>query len=81
MNILSLLKHYVEKLEQSGKIYKKDGATWFKSSDYGATWERIYDLTWVNLSPDMTYGTGNRDNDFEILKTLINEDIDNNESI
>ena len=50
-----------------------------KSSDYGATWERIYDLTWVNLSPDMTYGTGNKENDFECLKVLINEDIDNNE--
>ena len=50
-----------------------------KSSDYGATWERIYDLTWVNLSPDMTYGTTNRENDFECLKMLINEDIDNNE--
>ena len=43
-----------------------------KSSDYGATWERVYDMTWVNLSPDMTYGTGNRENDFECLKVLIN---------
>ena len=50
-----------------------------KSSDYGATWERVYDMTWVNLSPDMNYGTGNRENDFECLKVLINEDIDNNE--
>ena len=50
-----------------------------KSTDMGATWERIYDLTWVNLSPDMTYGTGNKENNFEKLQVLINEDIDNNE--
>ena len=50
-----------------------------KSSDYGKTWERIYDLTWVNLSPDMSYGTGNNENDYEILRKLINEDIDNND--
>ena len=50
-----------------------------KSSDYGETWERIYDLTWVNLSPDMTYGTANNENDYQVLRRLINEDIDNNE--
>ena len=50
-----------------------------KSSDYGETWERIYDLTWVNLSPDMKYGTANVENDYAVLKRLINEDIDNNE--
>ena len=49
-----------------------------KSSNYGKTWERIYDLTWINLSPDMTYGTANNENDYENLKILINEDIDNN---
>jgi len=45
-----------------------------KSIDKGKTWERIYDLTWVNLSPDGNYGSKNSK---ENLKLLINEDINN----
>ena len=39
-----------------------------KSSDYGETWERIYDLTWVNPESN---------NSKENLQKLINEDADN----
>ena len=31
----------VNKLKQSGKIYQKDGADWFKSSDYGDDQDRV----------------------------------------
>jgi hypothetical protein len=50
-----------------------------KSTDLGKTWERIYDLTWVNLAPDKSNGTGNNANNYENLKVLINEDINNTE--
>lgn len=62
--------------EQQDKRMNYGGC--IKSTDLGRTWERIYDLTWINLSPDMSYGTANRENDFENLKLLANEDIDNN---
>ena len=35
------VKHYIDKLVESGKIYEKDGATWFKSSDYGDDADRV----------------------------------------
>lgn len=35
------VKYYVDKLTKSGKIYEKDGATWFKSSDYGDDQDRV----------------------------------------
>lgn len=31
----------VQKLRDSGKIYEKEGAVWFKSSDYGDDQDRV----------------------------------------
>ena len=52
------VKHYVEKLTQSGKIYEKDGATWFKSSDYGDDQDRVIkkvDGSNTYLTADIAY--------------------------
>lgn len=50
--------HYVDKLTQSGKIYEKDGATWFKSSDYGDDQDRVIkkvDGSNTYLTADIAY--------------------------
>ncbi|MBP3821073.1 arginine--tRNA ligase [bacterium] len=50
--------HYVNKLAQSGKIYEKDGATWFKSSDYGDDQDRVIkkvDGSNTYLTADIAY--------------------------
>ena len=49
---------YVEKLTKSGKIYEKDGATWFKSSDYGDDQDRVIkkaDGSNTYLTADIAY--------------------------
>ena len=50
--------HYVDKLTNSGKIYEKDGATWFKSSDYGDDQDRVIkkvDGSNTYLTADIAY--------------------------
>lgn len=50
--------HYVKKLVDSGKIYEKDGATWFKSSDYGDDQDRVIkkvDGSNTYLTADIAY--------------------------
>ncbi len=52
------VKHYVDKLTQSGKIYEKDGATWFRSSDYGDDQDRVIkkvDGSNTYLTADIAY--------------------------
>lgn len=48
----------VNKLRQSGKIYEKDGAEWFKSSDYGDDQDRVIkkaDGSNTYLTADIAY--------------------------
>lgn len=48
----------VQKLKDSGKIYKKDGADWFKSSDYGDDQDRVIkkaDGSNTYLTADIAY--------------------------
>ncbi len=50
--------HYVDKLTQSGKIYEKDGATWFRSSEYGDDQDRVIkkvDGSNTYLTSDIAY--------------------------
>lgn len=52
------VSYYVDKLTQSGKIYEKDGATWFKSSDYGDDQDRVIkkvDGSNTYLTADIAY--------------------------
>lgn len=52
------VSHYVNKLVDSGKIYEKDGATWFKSSDYGDDQDRVIkkvDGSNTYLTADIAY--------------------------
>ena len=50
--------YYVNKLVESGKIYEKEGATWFKSSDYGDDQDRVIkkvDGSNTYLTADIAY--------------------------
>ncbi|MBQ8459083.1 arginine--tRNA ligase [bacterium] len=50
--------HYVNKLVDSGKIYEKDGAAWFKSSEYGDDQDRVIkkvDGSNTYLTADIAY--------------------------
>ena len=50
--------YYVDKLVKSGKIYKKDGAVWFKSSDFGDDQDRVIkkvDGSNTYLTADIAY--------------------------
>ena len=52
------VKYYIDKLIKSGKIYEKDGATWFKSSDYGDDADRVIrkvDGSNTYLTADIAY--------------------------
>ena len=52
------VNYYVDKLTKSGKIYEKDGATWFKSSDYGDDQDRVIkkvDGSNTYLTADIAY--------------------------
>lgn len=52
------VSHYVQKLVDSGKIYEKDGATWFKSSEYGDDQDRVIkkvDGSNTYLTADIAY--------------------------
>lgn len=48
----------IQKLQESGKLYEKDGAVWFKSSDFGDDQDRVIkkaDGTNTYLTADIAY--------------------------
>lgn len=52
------IKPAINKLQNSEKIYEKDGAVWFKSSDYGDDQDRVIikqDGTYTYLTADIAY--------------------------
>lgn len=58
----------VNKLKASGKIYKKDGADWFKSSDYGDDQDRVIkkaDGSNTYLTADIAYHIDKLDRGFD----------------
>ena len=60
----------METLKKSGKIYEKDGAVWFKSSDYGDDQDRVLvktDGKNTYLTADIAYHKNKLDRGFERL--------------
>ncbi len=58
----------VNKLKSSGKIYQKDGADWFKSSDYGDDQDRVIkkaDGSNTYLTADIAYHIDKLDRGFD----------------
>lgn len=63
----------MEALEKSGKIYKKDDATWFKSSDYGDDQDRVLvksDGKNTYLTSDIAYHKNKLDRGFDMLVNI-----------
>ncbi|KAB8127161.1 arginine--tRNA ligase [Gracilibacillus oryzae] len=62
----------IEVLREKGYIYEKDGATWFRSTDFGDDKDRVLikqDGSYTYLSPDIAYHKNKLDRGFN---TLIN---------
>lgn len=60
----------VKELEDKGKLYKKDGAVWFRSSDYTDTQDRVLkkaDGSNTYLTADIAYHKNKLDRGFERL--------------
>lgn len=60
----------VEKLKKSGKIYQKDGADWFRSSDYGDDQDRVIkkaDGSNTYLTADIAYHIDKLERGFDRL--------------
>lgn len=59
-----------KKLEESGKLYEKDGAIWFKSTDYTDSQDRVLkksDGTNTYLTADIAYHKNKLDRGFDLL--------------
>ncbi len=64
------VENALKTLEKAGKIYKKDGAVWFKSSDYGDDQDRVLiktDGKNTYLTADIAYHKNKLDRGFERL--------------
>ncbi len=63
-----MVNEAVQKLRDSGKIYEKDGAVWFKSSDYGDDQDRVIkkvDGSNTYLTADIAYHANKLDRGFD----------------
>ncbi|MDL4839093.1 arginine--tRNA ligase [Aquibacillus rhizosphaerae] len=62
----------LDQLHEKGHIYEQDGATWFRTTDFGDDKDRVLiknDGTYTYLTPDIAYHKNKLDRGFE---TLIN---------
>jgi arginyl-tRNA synthetase len=62
------VEHAIQRLRELGAIYDKDGATWFKSTDYGDDKDRVViksDGEYGYMSGDIAYYLNKRERGFE----------------
>lgn len=67
----------INKLKESGKLYEKDGAVWFKSSDYGDDQDRVIkkaDGTNTYLTADIAYHLDKLERGYERLINVLGAD-------
>src|SRR5699024_5273048 len=60
----------VQQLKESGYIYEKDGATWFKTTEFGDDKDRVIikqDGNYTYLTPDIAYHKNKLDRGFDKL--------------
>jgi len=64
------VENAMDSLKKAGKIYEKDGAVWFKSSDYGDDQDRVLvktDGKNTYLTADIAYHKNKLDRGFDLL--------------
>lgn len=64
------VKNTLALMQEKGKTYEMDGATWFKSTEYGDDKDRVLiknDGTYTYLTPDIAYHRDKMDRGFEQL--------------
>lgn len=64
-------------LGEKGFIYEKDGALWFKSTDFGDDKDRVLeksDGTYTYLTPDIVYHKNKFDRGFDIVVDILGPD-------
>jgi arginyl-tRNA synthetase len=62
------VKHAIDRLRELGAIYEKDGAVWFRSTDYGDDKDRVViksDGEYGYMSGDLAYYLNKRERGFE----------------
>lgn len=67
----------INKLQEMNKVYEKDGAVWFKSSDYGDDQDRVIkkaDGTNTYLTADIAYHIDKLERGFERLINILGAD-------
>jgi arginyl-tRNA synthetase len=71
------VEHAIDRLESRGQLYRKDGATWFRSSDFGDDEDRV--LVRANgqktyFAPDIAYHLQKRERGFARLIDVLGAD-------
>ena len=67
----------IEKLKQSDKVYKKDGAWYLKTTDYGDSEDRVViksDGEYAYIAPDIAYHQDKYDRGFDEIFTFVGAD-------
>jgi arginyl-tRNA synthetase len=67
----------LEELRQKGFIYEKDGALWFKSTQFGDDKDRVVkksDGLYTYLAPDIVYHKNKYDRGFDLLVDILGPD-------
>lgn len=67
----------IQKLKESGKLYEKDGAVWFKSSEFGDDQDRVIkkaDGTNTYLTADIAYHLDKLERGYERLINVLGAD-------
>lgn len=71
------VENCITKLQEMNKVYEKDGAVWFKSSDYGDDQDRVIkkaDGTNTYLTADIAYHIDKLERGFERLINILGAD-------
>lgn len=71
------IEQTLEELRQKGLIYEKDGALWFKSTQFGDDKDRVVkksDGLYTYLAPDIVYHKHKYDRGFDLLVDILGPD-------
>ena len=73
----SMISQAIEKLDEKGYIYKKDGATWFETTKFGDDKDRVLvkaDGAYTYFAPDIAYHKNKLDRGFDRCIDILGAD-------